>query len=73
MNAERVRGSRHEYEPTTTKCPEGCSKTDPRGGMRRVTHHTGEFEVVEHHGDVVSYERIETHLECGVCGRVIDQ
>ena len=68
-----VRGSRHEYEPTSVECPRGCSNTDPLGRqMRLVTHHTGQSEIngTEHGPDFI--ETVDRHYECPVCGWVID-
>ena len=65
------RGSRHEYEQTTTNCPQGCA--NPMGGMRRVIHYTGEMRASKAYGEEVVEERTERYLECPTCGWVIDQ
>jgi hypothetical protein len=64
------RGSRHEYERTdAVECPQGCNNP---GGMRRVTHYTGEIQTFEVYGEIVTSERTETYIECPTCGFLLD-
>lgn len=67
---ESGKGSRHEYEQTTTDCPQGCA--NPMGGMRRVTHYTGEMQVFEVYGEEVVEEHVVMYLECRTCGWTVD-
>ncbi|MWG36938.1 hypothetical protein [Halomarina oriensis] len=64
------KGSRHEYERTTTDCPQGCA--NPSGGMRRVTHYTGKIDVFDVYGEEIEQERTDRYLECPTCGWVVD-
>lgn len=74
MNTERPTCSRHEFEQTDTDCPQGCADTAPCWrGMRRVTHYTGEYRVIEvPYDDTAVVERTDEYLECPTCGWVID-